>query len=49
MRFSDPTFQQEGWGAVFPWNPRDVTGIQIQSVDKGEAYDFWIDDMYLLR
>ena len=32
---------------MFPWNPRDVTGIQIQSVDKGEPYDFWIDDVYL--
>jgi len=41
------TFKQEGWGAVFPWAPADVTSIQIQSQDKGETYDFWIDDMYL--
>lgn len=49
VRFSDTGFFQEGWGAVFPWNPSDVTGIQIQSSDKGEPYDFWIDDVYLLR
>jgi len=48
LTFSGPMFKQEGWGVVVPWNPRDVTGIQIQSVDKGEAYDFWIDDVYLL-
>jgi hypothetical protein len=41
------TFKQEGWGAIFKWTPADVTSIQIQSQDKGEAYDFWIDDMYL--
>ena len=49
VRFSNPTFRQEGWGAAFPWNPRDVTGIQIQSGDKIEPYDFWIDDVYLVR
>jgi len=49
VRFSDPGFHQEGWGAVFPWNPTDVTSIQIQSVDKGEVYDFWLDDIYLTR
>jgi len=31
LSFTDPSFKQEGWGAVFPWNPADVTGIQIQS------------------
>jgi hypothetical protein len=49
VKFSDRLFQQEGWGAVFTWNPTDVTSIQIQSVDKGELYDFWIDDIYLIR
>ena len=48
VTFSNPAFRQEGWGAWFPWNPGDVTGIQIQSSDRGEPYDFWIDDMYLL-
>jgi hypothetical protein len=49
VRFSDPLFQQEGWGAPFPWHASDVTSIQIQSVDRAETYDFWIDDVYLLR
>ncbi len=49
VTFSNPAFRQEGWGAWFPFVPRDVTGIQIQSVDRAETYDFWIDDMYLLR
>ena len=42
-------FKQEGWGAVFPWNPSHVTSIQIQSKDKTEAYDFFIDDMYFIK
>jgi hypothetical protein len=46
VRFSDATFVQEGWGAIFPWNPQHVTSIQIQSQNKGEPYDFFIDDMY---
>jgi hypothetical protein len=46
--FDDRFFQQEGWGALFPWNPHDVTSIQIQAVDRGETYDFWIDDVYLI-
>ena len=25
------------------------TGVQIQSADLGQTYDFWIDDVYLLR
>jgi enamine deaminase RidA (YjgF/YER057c/UK114 family) len=29
--------------------PTDVTGVQIQSADVGQTYDFWIDDVYLLR
>jgi hypothetical protein len=49
VTFSNPAFRQEGWGAWFPFVPRDVTGIQIQSAATGEPYDFWIDDMYLLR
>ena len=32
IRWTDATFIQEGWGAVFPWNPAHVTSIQIQSV-----------------
>jgi hypothetical protein len=49
VRFSDPSFQQEGWGALVPWNPQHVTSLQIQGRDKTEQYDFWIDDVYLLR
>jgi len=49
VRFSDTSFVQEGWGAPFAWNPADVTSIQIQSTDPAETYDFWIDDLYLIR
>lgn len=49
IKWSDTSFKQEGWGATFPWNPMDVTSIQIQSVDKTESYDFWIDDMYFIN
>jgi hypothetical protein len=50
VRFADTaTFKQEGWGAVFPWNPAHVTSIQIQSQNKNEAYDFFIDDMYFIK
>jgi hypothetical protein len=49
VRFADAGFLQQGWGAVVPWDPRDVTGIQIHSVDVAESYDFWIDDVYLLQ
>jgi len=49
IKWGDTGFHQEGWGAVFAWNPKDVTSIQIQSVDKGETYDFWIDDMYFIQ
>ncbi len=50
VKFSDSSkFQQEGWGAIFAWNPADVTSIQIQSQDMGEKYDFWIDDVYLTK
>jgi hypothetical protein len=44
-------FQQEGWGATIAWNPSDVVAIQIQSerTEVGMAFDFWIDDVYLLR
>jgi hypothetical protein len=50
--FSDTAkFKQEGWGAVFPWNPADVTGIQIQSqgTEMNQPFDFWIDDVYIIR
>jgi len=49
VKFSDAGFIQEGWGAVFPWNPQHVTSIQIQSQHMGEKYDFWIDDMYFIK
>jgi hypothetical protein len=49
VRFSDAAFRQEGWGAAYPWNPADVIGIRIQSVEKDRDYDFWIDDVYLER
>ena len=52
VRFSDPTFRQEGWGNPFAWNPADVFGIQFQTVavsDVAGLYDFWIDDLYLVR
>jgi hypothetical protein len=48
IKFSDSSFKQEGWGAVFTWNPMDVTSIQIQGKNAGETYDFWIDDMYFV-
>ena len=49
VKFSDAMFKQEGWGQSFAWNPADVFGIQFQSSDAGGLYDFWIDDIYLLR
>jgi hypothetical protein len=51
VKFSDTSkFKQEGWGVPsYAWNPADVTSIQIQSVDMGEKYDFWIDDVYLTK
>jgi len=49
VRFADPAFRQQGIGAVIPWNSSDVTGFQIQSVDANQTYDFWIDDVYLVR
>jgi hypothetical protein len=50
VKFADTTgFVQEGWGAKFTWNPAHVTSIQIQSQDKNEMYDFWIDDMYFIQ
>jgi hypothetical protein len=50
--FSDTAkFKQESWGAMFPWNPADVTGIQIQSqgTEMDQPFDFWIDDLYIIR
>ena len=55
IRFSDAAFAQEKglngaiWGQPFPWNPADVLGIQFQSVAAGGLYDFWIDDVSLIR
>jgi|SwirhirootsSR2_FD_contig_81_1989268_length_1092_multi_3_in_0_out_0_2 hypothetical protein len=49
IKWADTGFHQEGWGAVFAWNPAHVTSIQIQSVDKGEMYDFWLDDLYFIK
>ena len=52
VRFSGAGFAQEGWGQAFPWNPADVFGIQFQTVTvayPGGLYDFWIDDIYLVR
>jgi hypothetical protein len=51
VRFSDAGFGQEGWGQAFPWDPADVFGIQFQTVRgaSGGLYDFWIDDIYLVR
>lgn len=49
VRFSDPTFKQEGWGNPFAWNAADVFGIQFQTVDVAGLYDFWIDDLYFVR
>jgi hypothetical protein len=50
VKFSDPGFTQEGWGKTFAWNPEDVLGIQFQSAMYHTGlYDFWIDDIYLVR
>ena len=49
VRFSDAAFKQEDWGLKFAWNPADVLGVQFQSAASGGLYDFWIDDIYLLR
>jgi hypothetical protein len=49
IRWTDATFTQELWGAVFPWNPAHVTSIQIQSQNKTEPYEFYIDDMYFIK
>lgn len=49
VRIADPTFRQQGSGVAIPWDPTQVTGVQIQSADVGQTYDFWIDDVYLLR
>jgi hypothetical protein len=47
VRFGQASFAQEGWGLLVPWNPREVTGVQIQASDANVAYDFWIDDVHL--
>jgi len=47
--FSEVAFRQDGWGAEIPWDPKDVTSIRIESVTLGATYDFWLDDIYLIR
>jgi hypothetical protein len=47
--FSDVPFFQEGWGAIVAWDAKEVTSIRIRSVTPGVTYDFWLDDMYLVR
>jgi hypothetical protein len=49
MRFADSGFKQQGTGTPTPWDPVDVVGVQIQSVDANQTYDFWIDDVYFVR
>jgi hypothetical protein len=49
VQFTDAAFHQQGTGVAVPWNPSDVTSVQIQSTDVGQTYDFWIDDVYLIR
>jgi hypothetical protein len=51
VRFSDPAFVQEGWGAEYAWNPVHAASIKIESRNgnMGQGYDFWIDDIYLFR
>jgi hypothetical protein len=52
VMFSDTAkFRQEGWGKAFPWNPADVTSIQIQSqgTETSQPFDVWIDDVYLIK
>ena len=49
VRFSDATFRQQGSGAAVPWDKSEVIGVQIRSADVGQTYDFWIDDVYLVR
>jgi hypothetical protein len=49
VRFDDPAFRQQGWGQPFAWNPADVLGIQFQSIVEGGLFDFWIDDVMLVR
>ena len=49
VRFADAAFHPQGSGTPIPWDPTDVTGVQIQSVDASQTYDFWIDDVYLVR
>lgn len=49
IRFADGGFRQQGTGGATPWDPLDVTGVEIQSSDANQTYDFWIDDVYLVR
>ena len=49
VRRTGAAFGQQGWGAPFPWRPERVTTIQIQSVERGFPYDFYVDDMYFIR
>jgi hypothetical protein len=49
IKWSDAGFKQEGWGKAYTWNPAHVTSLQFQAVDKGETYDFFIDDVYFVK
>jgi hypothetical protein len=46
--FKAPELAQAGWGARFPWDPARVLALQIQGVDLGAPYDFWIDGVELV-
>jgi hypothetical protein len=51
LRFSEPRFKQEGFGQTFAWNPARVLSLQMRSFygPNGGRYDFWLDDIYLIR
>jgi hypothetical protein len=49
VRFADSAFHPQGSGTPIPFDPTIVTGVQIQSADSNQTYDFWIDDVYLVR
>lgn len=49
VRTTDAGFKQQGSGVAIAWDPVQVTGVQIQSADVNQTYDFWIDDVYLVR
>lgn len=49
VRFADAGFHPQGSGTPIAWDPTIATGVQIRSVDANQTYDFWIDDVYLVR